>query len=69
MFERISRSFSLARSSWDVLRRDKQLLLFPILSGIACLLVLVSFAVPTAIFRDSLFVLNDDGARRPVPAS
>jgi hypothetical protein len=46
MFDRISRSFALARSSWNVLRNDKKLLIFPILSGICCLLVLASFAVP-----------------------
>jgi hypothetical protein len=55
MFERVSRSFELARSSWDVLRKDKQLLLFPILSGIACLLVLVSFAVPGYFLLDKFF--------------
>jgi hypothetical protein len=46
MFERIGHSFALARSSWDVLRKDKQLVLFPVISGIGCLLVLISFAAP-----------------------
>jgi hypothetical protein len=46
MFERISNSFALARSSWQVLREDKKLVLFPVLSGIACLMVMISFAVP-----------------------
>jgi hypothetical protein len=46
MFERISNSFALARSSWNVLRTDKKLLIFPILSGTACMFVLASFAVP-----------------------
>jgi hypothetical protein len=46
VFERISNSFALARSSWQVLREDKKLVLFPVLSGIACLLVMLSFAVP-----------------------
>jgi hypothetical protein len=46
VFERISNSFALARSSWRVLREDKKLVLFPVLSGIACLMVLISFAVP-----------------------
>jgi hypothetical protein len=46
VFERISNSFALARSSWRVLREDKKLVLFPVLSGIACVLVLISFAVP-----------------------
>ena len=46
MFDRISNSFALARSSWQVLRTDKQLIVFPIISGIACLLILLSFALP-----------------------
>jgi hypothetical protein len=45
-FDRISNSFALARSSWDVLRKDKQLVLFPVVSSIGCLLVLASFALP-----------------------
>jgi hypothetical protein len=46
MFERISRSFELAKASWNVLCQDKKLVLFPIISGIAVLLVLISFAAP-----------------------
>jgi hypothetical protein len=49
MFDRIAASFDLARSSWLVLRRDKRLVLFPALSGIGCLLVTISFAVPLAV--------------------
>jgi hypothetical protein len=48
-FDRISHSFALARSSWDVLRKDKQLVLFPVVSSLACLLVLVSFALPIVL--------------------
>jgi hypothetical protein len=51
MFDRISASFELARSSWNVLRQDKQLIIFPILSGLGCLLVLVSFAVPFTLLN------------------
>jgi hypothetical protein len=47
MFERISRGIELTRQSWQVLREEKTLLAFPLLSGIACTLVLVTFAVPT----------------------
>ncbi len=50
MFDRIATSFQLARSSWDVLRRDKQLLLFPVVSGIGCTLILISFMVPVSVF-------------------
>lgn len=46
MFERIFRGWELAKQSLNVLLTDKKLLVFPLLSGIACVLVLVSFAVP-----------------------
>jgi len=46
MFARISRGIELARQSWHVLQEEKTLLVFPLLSGIACLLVLASFALP-----------------------
>ncbi|HSV14858.1 MAG TPA: hypothetical protein VLI90_11395, partial [Tepidisphaeraceae bacterium] len=46
MFEKISYTWSLMRASWDVLKRDKGLLIFPLLSGISCLLIMASFAVP-----------------------
>lgn len=44
MFDRITRSFHLARASWNVLCTDKKLVLFPIISGILALLVFLSFA-------------------------
>jgi hypothetical protein len=46
MFESFSRSFTLIRESWKVLSLDKEILLFPILSGIALLIVLLSFVIP-----------------------
>lgn len=46
MFERISNGISLAKQSGRVLMLDKELLIFPVFSGIACMLVLASFAVP-----------------------
>jgi hypothetical protein len=46
MFDRIARSWELSKQSWNVLRSDKQLVLFPLLSSAACLIVLVSFALP-----------------------
>ena len=49
MFERIANSFALARSSWHVLMSNKKLVTFPILSGIACLIVLASFVTPIAL--------------------
>lgn len=46
MFERIQASIELTKASLQVLRKDKQLVIFPLLSTLALLLVLVSFAVP-----------------------
>jgi hypothetical protein len=42
----------MMRASWDVLKQDKELLLFPLLSGICCVLVLASFAGPILALTD-----------------
>jgi hypothetical protein len=44
--EQLGRSWDLLKSCFGILRSDKELLLFPILSGIAGLLVMALFAVP-----------------------
>jgi hypothetical protein len=46
MFAKISYTWGLMRASWNVLKSDKTLLLFPLLSGVCCIVVLLSFAVP-----------------------
>jgi hypothetical protein len=46
MFDKLSRSFALLRASLAVLRADKELLVFPLCSAIASLLVVASFALP-----------------------
>lgn len=46
MFERISRSWTLVKASAAVLRSDKELLLFPVISAFATLAVLATFMVP-----------------------
>ncbi len=43
---RISRSWSLVTASWSVLRSDKELLLFPIVSTILTIIVVGIFAIP-----------------------
>lgn len=48
MFERFARSVELAKASLAVLRADKELLLFPLVSFIALVIVVISFAVPFA---------------------
>ena len=43
---KIMRTWSMMSQCWQVLKQDKGLLVFPLISGVCCLLVLVSFAVP-----------------------
>ncbi len=53
MFEKFSRSWDLIKASASVLRADKELMLYPILSSVAALLVMATFAVP--VFALKLF--------------
>jgi hypothetical protein len=46
MFDRLSRSWGLVKASAAVLRQDKELLLFPLMSMGALVVVLASFALP-----------------------
>ena len=62
MFTKLSNSWNLMKASWAVLREDKELIIFPILSTVAVILVTISFAVP--MFFAGFFdkgVLNDNG--------
>ena len=46
--DRIRRSWALAKASWAVLRADRELLVFPMISFVALLVVLILFAIPLA---------------------
>lgn len=46
MFDRIKRSFDLVHASVQVLRQDHRLLLFPLISALAWLVVVAAFALP-----------------------
>jgi hypothetical protein len=48
MAGRFSRSLELAKASWSVVRADKELLLLPVLSVAALILIVGSFVVPFA---------------------
>lgn len=60
MFQRISNGWELARSSYRCLMLDKEMLLFPLLSGMACLAVLASFALPL-MGSDYVQTIREDG--------
>lgn len=49
MFESIGRSFALVKTSWNILMDDKKLLVFPFLSGIVTLIVILSFVFPLLV--------------------
>jgi hypothetical protein len=51
-FGNISQTWKLMGQSWDVLKQDKELLIFPLVSGICCVLVIASFVIPS-IMTDS----------------
>jgi len=47
--ERISRSWMLVKASWGVLRADRELMLFPVVSTLVTLLVVAVFAIPVLL--------------------
>ena len=75
MFERLQRSWDLAIECLRVLREDKRLLVFPLFSVIAMLLIVGSFAVPLLPLARTLFArsgrppdhLTAAGARSGAP--
>ncbi|MEO8365304.1 MAG: DUF6159 family protein [Pseudoxanthomonas sp.] len=51
MFERLSRSWVLVKASAAVLRTDKELMLFPLISSAATLVVMATFLIPVFALR------------------
>jgi hypothetical protein len=47
MFPRLSNSWSLVKASAGVLNADKELMVFPVVSAVLSVLVLITFAVPS----------------------
>mgnify|MGYP001593280604 CR=1 FL=1 len=55
MFDRMAMGWRLGLTAFGVLRTDKKLLVFPLLSAICCVIVMISFAAPIVMserFRD-----------------
>ena len=57
---KLSNTWSLMGASWRVLKQDKEILIFPLMSGVCCLLVLASFAIP--IISSGNWELPDENA-------
>lgn len=49
MFQRVSNSWALVKASANVLSADKELMVFPAISALLSVLVLVTFAVPSVL--------------------
>jgi hypothetical protein len=62
MFDKISRSWSLAGECWDILKEDPALLIFPLLSSLAIMVVLASFAVPIGLTHHSFDAAAGDAS-------
>ncbi|MBM4183771.1 MAG: hypothetical protein FJ207_06030 [Gemmatimonadetes bacterium] len=56
MAGRLSNSFALVKASANVLRLDKELMIFPLMSGIATVLVAASFIAPIFMVGPEIFV-------------
>ena len=46
MFNKLAYTWSLMGASWDVLKRDKEMLFFPLMSFLCCAAVTLSFLIP-----------------------
>jgi hypothetical protein len=51
MFESIGRSIELVKTSWNILMENKKLLVFPVLSGLVMMVVILTFAIPLIFAR------------------
>lgn len=67
-FGNISHTWELMGQSWRLLKQDKELLVFPLVSGFCCLLVIASFAVPL-IMTDSWMPPSAEEGQQAVSTS
>ena len=58
---RLSQSVNLVKAAFSVLRKDKQLVFFPLISGFAFILILIAFIVPWVSFG----ILGANGISNP----
>lgn len=61
MFQKISNSWRLAKESWGVLQQDRELMMFPVLSAVATIALMISFFVPVAYVIGSTDAPISDG--------
>lgn len=61
MFAKIGYTWDLMKASLSILRQTPSLLMFQLLSGLSCLLVLASFLVPIVVTRSYRLPQSEDG--------
>jgi hypothetical protein len=61
MFESIGKSIELIKTSWNILMENKKFLVFPVLSGLVTLVVILTFALPL-IFAELFMGLTSAGS-------
>lgn len=64
---KFARSWALMKSSANILRQDKELMLFPLFAGIASLIVIASFAWPVISLLHGHRTGLEDGGRHVSP--
>jgi Family of unknown function (DUF6159) len=64
MFARFSRSWALIKASGQVLKQDKELMVFPLCSAIASIILVASFIAPL-VMTESWRQFEDDGSNLP----
>ncbi len=66
MFSKFSNSWELIKASAQVLKADKELLVFPLISAIALILVVATFVVPTVVLNPALLESLDGESTSPI---
>lgn len=61
MFQKLSNSWQLVKASAEVLKADKELMLFPAISSIALILVSAVFFLPLAVVEGSFEMIESGG--------
>jgi len=67
MWNKLANGWSLAGSSWQLLWQDKKLLVFPLISGVCCFLVILAFCVPFLANPELLDFPQDAQGHTQVP--
>jgi hypothetical protein len=62
MAGRIANSFALVKASANVLKMDKELMVFPLMSGIATVLVFASFIAPIFMIGPEIFAGGEEAS-------